>query len=224
MQQTVVVPPPPSPPPPPDAVASQTAVRIGDALVPLPRTGEEVQGLRNKAELIREQMQQTTSRRDDLARELRNGMADEAKSGVQQRIAVLDEQILQMERDQAAIERALINAPPELLAETQVYINEVDTSGMVDEDEAFGWGFFAFGLGMVLTMVGSRIRRRIARKRAPTQGNGFVPADPRIDKLAEAVDAIAEEVERIGEGQRFVTNLLADRREPVIAGRPNLQD
>ncbi len=43
--------------------------------------------------------------------------------------------------------------------------------------------------------------------------------DPRFEQLMVAVDAMAEEVERIGEGQRFVTQLLAERREeaPVLA-------
>jgi hypothetical protein len=123
-----------------------------------------------------------------------------------------------MERDQAAIERTLINTSPELLAETQVY-EEPDYSNFVDEDEAIGWAFTMFGFGIVLTLVVSRIRRRFGRKRAQAQAAAFTPADPRIDKLAEAVDAIAEEVERIGEGQRFVTNLLAERREPLAIGR-----
>jgi hypothetical protein len=220
MQQTVVIPPPAAAPQPPTVVgAGQNATVVsGPVQIPLPQSTEEVEGLRNKAELIREQMEETTGRRDELAREMRNGMAEEAKSGVQARIAVLDEQILQMERDQAAIERALINTPAALLAETQV--QEVPNySNYVDEDEAVGWAFTMFGFGIVLTLVASRLRRRFGKKHAQAQAAAFTPADPRIDKLAEAVDAIAEEVERIGEGQRFVTNLLAERREPVAIGR-----
>jgi hypothetical protein len=46
-------------------------------------------------------------------------------------------------------------------------------------------------------------------------------ADPRIDRLTQSVEAIAEEVERIGEGQRFVTQLLASRQEaPALGGTP----
>ena len=36
-------------------------------------------------------------------------------------------------------------------------------------------------------------------------------ADTRLDRLEHAIEAIAVEVERIGEGQRFVTKVLADR-------------
>jgi hypothetical protein len=43
----------------------------------------------------------------------------------------------------------------------------------------------------------------------------------RLERLEYAIDAIALEVERLGEGQRFVTKLLADRpTEEQIAGPP----
>ena len=35
--------------------------------------------------------------------------------------------------------------------------------------------------------------------------------DDRIERLQQAVDAIAVELERVGEGQRFVTKLMAER-------------
>lgn len=65
---------------------------------------------------------------------------------------------------------------------------------------------------MVLTLFVSRFwwRRKYARAGVPT--SRALPAeDPRFERLTYAVDAIAEEVERIGEGQRFVTQLLAGR-------------
>ena len=48
--------------------------------------------------------------------------------------------------------------------------------------------------------------------------------DERMTRLEQAVEAIALEVERIAEGQRFTTKLLADRaaadRLPVTSSRP----
>jgi hypothetical protein len=38
---------------------------------------------------------------------------------------------------------------------------------------------------------------------------------PEPAELANAVDAIAVEVERIGEGQRFVTQLLVEQRKRI---------
>jgi hypothetical protein len=36
-------------------------------------------------------------------------------------------------------------------------------------------------------------------------------ADDRLTRLEQAVDAIAVEMERVGEGQRFLTKILAER-------------
>ena len=38
----------------------------------------------------------------------------------------------------------------------------------------------------------------------------------RVDRLQQGIDVIALEVERISEGQRFVTKLLAERMSPPI--------
>jgi hypothetical protein len=47
-----------------------------------------------------------------------------------------------------------------------------------------------------------------------------VDQQDRQERLELAVDAIAVEVERIAEGQRFVTRLLADKAAPQPAQRP----
>ena len=52
---------------------------------------------------------------------------------------------------------------------------------------------------------------------APASRHARAPEDEsRLERLEQAVDAIAIEMERIGEGQRFVTKLLAERKpEPT---------
>jgi hypothetical protein len=41
--------------------------------------------------------------------------------------------------------------------------------------------------------------------------------DHRLERIEQAIDAMAVEVERIAEGQRFVTKLLADRGQERVA-------
>ena len=41
------------------------------------------------------------------------------------------------------------------------------------------------------------------------------PSDDRLARVEQAVESIAIEVERIGEGQRFVTKLMNDRAQPM---------
>ncbi|CAA9337483.1 MAG: hypothetical protein AVDCRST_MAG11-2794 [uncultured Gemmatimonadaceae bacterium] len=211
-------PPPPAPPAPPAPPVPGAVIALPDGVIPLaglPRTAAEIEGLQARREILRDQLSRATNRRDQLARQLDRGVADGASAGIQQRLALLDERILQLEREQALTERQLSNAPPEVLARS----TEAPREGpVVSEDEAFGVAFGTFGLGVVLTVLVGRLRRRRARSLA-----GTAPAandalnDPRFERLTLAVDAMAEEVERIGEGQRFVTQLLAARRDMVPA-------
>jgi hypothetical protein len=45
-------------------------------------------------------------------------------------------------------------------------------------------------------------------------------AGPSTEQLGQALDAIAVEIERISEGQRFTTKLLAERREGAVPVSP----
>ena len=72
-------------------------------------------------------------------------------------------------------------------------------------------------LHVALTLLGAYVALRIASRR----GEGAeISAPPpaltdRLTNIEQSVEAVAIEVERIGEGQRFVTQLLAERREPA---------
>lgn len=48
--------------------------------------------------------------------------------------------------------------------------------------------------------------------------------DARLGRLEQAVDAIAVEIERIAEGQRFTTRLLADRAQRDAVREPQRID
>ena len=77
------------------------------------------------------------------------------------------------------------------------------------------------GLHIVLAMVGMYVAWILAiRRRAAIAGLGAdaVAGDPgalssRLNNLEQSLDAIAVEVERVGESQRFMTRLFTERRE-----------
>jgi hypothetical protein len=64
-----------------------------------------------------------------------------------------------------------------------------------------------------------------ARIRQMDRGLSHPPGDPqlteRLQHIEQAIDAIAVEVERIAEGQRFVTRVMAERQEPLGLPRGN---
>jgi len=76
------------------------------------------------------------------------------------------------------------------------------------------------GLHVVLAVVGAYVTRLIAaRRREAGASEETAAAEPpgelssRLSGLEHSLDAIAVEVERVGEGQRFLTRLFAERGE-----------
>jgi hypothetical protein len=80
----------------------------------------------------------------------------------------------------------------------------------------------AFFLTVAVIIIGLPISRafarRMDRKAAPSQ----VPPEvsSQLQQLAQSVDAIALEVERISEGQRFTTRLLTEQRDSARHALP----
>jgi len=49
---------------------------------------------------------------------------------------------------------------------------------------------------------------------------GRASSDERLERVEQAVEAIAIEIERVSEGQRFVTKLLNERAQPLMSEAP----
>jgi hypothetical protein len=66
-----------------------------------------------------------------------------------------------------------------------------------------------------------------AKRLAPQDAAAQARIEDRLNQLTTAVDAIAVEVERISEGQRFTTKLLADNTAsgvPAISERASIRE
>ena len=82
--------------------------------------------------------------------------------------------------------------------------------GTVDMDlVVIAIGGFAMVVGFPIARA---IGRRLEGRSLPSGDLGEIKR--RIDEIAQGVDAIAIEVERISEAQRFSTKLLAERPSP----------
>ena len=75
-------------------------------------------------------------------------------------------------------------------------------------------GIFAIAAIMLKTYLAHRERM----KGLSTTRQALSPSDERLTRMEQAVESIAIEVERIGEGQRFVTKLMNDRAQPMLDG------
>ena len=84
------------------------------------------------------------------------------------------------------------------------------------------------GMTMVLAIViGRPLVSAWAKKLENDAKRPAIPADVanRLERMEQSIDAIAVEVERISEGQRFTTKLLAETTNtPLPAERARLRD
>jgi hypothetical protein len=70
------------------------------------------------------------------------------------------------------------------------------------------------GMTMIVTLaLGVPFVRALARRWERESAHASLPPEvtARLDRIEQAVDAVAVEVERISEGQRFTTRLLSER-------------
>ena len=67
---------------------------------------------------------------------------------------------------------------------------------------------FAIPAIVLVVRMALRHKERMAELTGSTQNNAALEA--RLSRIEEAVETIAVEMERMGEGQRFVTKLLAE--------------
>ena len=72
----------------------------------------------------------------------------------------------------------------------------------------------AYMFRSILGLIGRRIDSK-------PHSSASVANDERLARIEQAVDAIAVEVERISEGQRFTTRLLSDRAQGQAVSIPN---
>jgi hypothetical protein len=83
---------------------------------------------------------------------------------------------------------------------------------MGPEDAAWAvpLGFFAMATGLG---VGVPLVKALAKRWADEAVRPKVPNEvlARLERMEQAIDSVAIEVERISEGQRFTTKLLSDR-------------
>jgi Flp pilus assembly protein TadB len=176
----------------------------------VPQTATDVTAMRIKIEDLRTQLQDFAERRNSVASQLRRADV-EARPGYQDRLANLDANInlLQNQITQATL--AISQAP----AGAVVAGSAAPAAAMVASRVAASAVPIVFVLAIVAVtvMVGRMFsRRRYARP--------ALAADPetkqQLERLQQAVDTIAVEVERISEGQRFVTKVLAERDQAVL--------
>lgn len=180
----------------------------------IPSTAEEMQELRAHRDELSSQLTSVASRRSSLSEQIRSAPEGASRTGLEARIRLLDQRILQLESDIAATGQQLSAAPASLLDYT-----ESRPSGGDDFEEGMAAGAVPLLLLFGIVAGYRRFRRRRAPKAPGTPANLLTESAQRLERVENAVEAIALEVERVGEGQRFVTRLLSEQAPLASAHR-----
>ena len=185
----------------------------------IPITSEAMCTLRDQRSELSDQLISAQGRRDDIAEELAGlggaGVGTALRTGLEQRLAQLDGRILRIEEDIAENGRLLAAAPPSLLSNSEVGVasgRPFDLSaGQITGISIVSVLF----VGMPLA-IGAAVSmwRRSNRPSVPALP---VATQQRLERMEQAIDTIAIEMERVSENQRFITRLLAEGPAQPIA-------
>jgi hypothetical protein len=188
----------PAPPTPPTTGGPQTSVYIGGPSAIWQGAAAARRELNNQRISLQDQ-------RRGIAEQLRNPMVGGAdRQGLEQQIVSIDARIAALDKELAA-------------ANSRVASTALIPGAVVEERHEPGRPYVegsvltAMFIVCVLFPLSVALALRFVRR-----GAAAVAALPRemmdrFDRLDQAVDAMAVEVERIGESQRFVTRLMSER-------------
>ena len=179
-----------------------------------PRTARELDALKARREELSDQLQSVDSRRSKLLSQLRQSRDPTATQGLEARLALLDARQLQLESDLQQTGQQLSSTAAGLIASTSdapVFSGLGSKQVMALSVLSIIFIFFPLATG-----IGRAIFKRSARPGPPP--GVFTETAQRLERLEASVDAIAVEIERVSEGQRFVTKLLSEPQPAPALG------
>jgi hypothetical protein len=195
-------------PAPAAPAAPGVVVVTPQALTGPPATAQEVRALKAQQRELSSQLNSATDRRREIARQVQSATGAN-RAGLEQRLAVLDARIARLESSIDAVGQQLASAPVALVTSTEPVrpprqVNRVDFEPILIV-------FTIFVLCPIALAWARSIWKRGSQPRPLPDRDTVL----RLERMEQAMDAIAIEIERVSEGQRFVTRLLAEGKTAV---------
>ncbi len=181
-----------------------------------PTATEMYEAARLSRRELRNQVDQLQGERRQLQSQLQQATNPTDIKGIEGRLVATDARIADVEKQLAAADAVVANraAIPGVVVQEPTSNNDIPPGVMV---------MSGLGMSMVLLIpVSVAYARRIWRRAA--QGQPAIPSDlsDRMTNIERGIEAVAIEVERLGEGQRFVTQLLAESNRRQVPALPAL--
>lgn len=166
---------------------------------------------------LRNQLERAEDQLDDLRQDLTQTSSGDAvaRAGLEARIRETDARILALDKEITAADQRVAQAalvPGATIEPPRP--RQVDTG----PPEEF---FVLTGMFIIFFMMPIAIgfSRRLWKKGIAPASNE-VPAEltDRLSRMEQAIDAVAVELERVGEGQRYVTRVFSEQQRALGAG------
>lgn len=169
---------------------------------------------------LRSQVDQLEGQRSSLQQELRQAANPTDAKAIEGRLAAVDARLTDVEKQLAAADAQVARSA----AVPGVVVEERNSGGDIPPGAQFT---IAMGMAMFLLLPLSIALARRTWRRTTLERPALPPdISDRLANMERGIESVAIEVERLGEGQRFVTQLLAEsdrrRQQQALPVEPSL--
>ena len=181
--------------------------------IELPRTARDLEALMARRKELSSQLSSVDGRRGSLMSQLKRASDPTVIKGLEDRIALLDARQLKLEKDIQTNGQALASPAAGLIGSSSLpFVGGLRQSQVMTLSVlSIIFVLFPLAVGVARAMI-----KRSARPGPPPAV--FTETAQRLERLEASVDAIAIEIERVSEGQRFVTKLLSEGQPAPALG------
>jgi len=169
------------------------------------------QAAKAKREVIRDLIERARNRREEIANQLRSGAVGGAdRAGLEARMTEMDARIIQLEKQLAVAEQEMMEtaAVPGAIVPERNFVNAGGRSG---PPQAMFVVVPILLVLFVLAPIAFAHARRIWKRTGAAAAALPQAVMERFTRLEQNVDTMAIEIERISEGQRFMTKLFSEQ-------------
>jgi hypothetical protein len=192
----------------------------GPIAISIPGSGSAAsvyEAAKNARSELADQLERLKDDRLSIAQRLRDGenVTGADRAGLEARLTTLDARIIKMEGQMEQADAAVVRAA----AVPGAKVEKPSTPRQPQYDET------AAIIGSCLTIfvmapIAIAYARRIWKKGSTVIAPVPREVTDRLEAMGQAVESIAIEVERIGEGQRFITKVMGERQLGQGAAQP----
>jgi archaellum component FlaC len=184
-------------------------------------TAVDLGALRARMDELSHQLNSADARRHEVQKSLR-GASGADKAGLESRLAVLDARIARLESDidENSSQLASLDAT-RFSASSGPHWGPDTGNRIADNAMPLAVIFIIFVLSPIAFAISRTIWKRGSR---PVALPASTDTTQRLERIEQSVEAIAIEIERVSEGQRFVTRIMTDRSQGALTpGQPAME-